>query len=135
MRISDWSSDVCSSDLGFGSTTQVGLTQVLGGSDVCLRTFNSANCTRYLLADLRSDHCRGCCSNPSHAWSGSTLCHWGCYCRILHRYFDHCFFAAWLAPRPRRPCSVCRCVDRAWSFCSLRSEEHTSELQSLMRIP
>src|SRR3546814_18970931 len=99
MRISDWSSDVCSSDLGFGSTTQVGLTQVLGGSDVCLRTFNSANCTRYLLADLRSDHCRGCCSNPSHAWSGSTLCHWGCYCRILHRYFDHCFFAAWLAPR------------------------------------
>src|SRR3546814_8512025 len=79
MRISDWSSDVCSSDL----------------------------------------HCRGCCSNPSHAWSGSTLCHWGCYCRILHRYFDHCFFAAWLAPRPRRPCSVCRCVDRAWSICSL----------------
>src|SRR3546814_1819423 len=81
MRISDWSSDVCSSDLGN--------------------------------VNLRAALCQNCSGNPrrktvcpARVWRRSDA-HAGRLCQGQHQ-----------RPEPRAP----------------RSEEHTSELQSLMRI-
>src|SRR3546814_8821809 len=83
MRISDWSSDVCSSDLGFWPP---------------LKFWGSARITSPRLL---------CPANRISS------------CVIITRGDDGC------APRIRVPVTV---------IFSRRSEEHTSELQSLMRI-
>src|SRR3546814_8789072 len=85
MRISDWSSDVCSSDLGWRRTGR-----------------RRRRCAAGRAADWRDD-ARGCVA----------------------------------APADRAPPRCCRC-DTSVAAASRdgcgRSEEHTSELQSLMRI-
>src|SRR3546814_8180253 len=84
MRISDWSSDVCSSDLRLVRTAAKSIT----------RTAESVSARLYVVADVRSERqYRGC-------------------------YGDLPFLGQGHQPRQRIE----------------RSEEHTSELQSLMRI-
>src|SRR3546814_7015324 len=93
MRISDWSSDVCSSDLGLVCSTS--------------RWSNSPNgIPPFTPAKRRSPN--GHVSMPT------------CFGKLIRR-------AHW--PKVMRSLS-CKTLWRA----GLRSEEHTSELQSLMRI-
>src|SRR3546814_9626559 len=95
MRISDWSSDVCSSDLGRGAGPRPDRTfPVLGGGQLCRRP------ARMAAAPHRTQLCR-------------------------HRGGD--------APAGRG-CIVIRTQDFYRYGETCRSEEHTSELQSLMRI-
>src|SRR3546814_3841647 len=90
MRISDWSSDVCSSDLSATAPwpSRPGEVRI-----------------RMQLAPIRE-------TGPGLLNSGSE------------------FGEAWLLPPAREH----RVPTRSWSIPALRSEEHTSELQSLMRI-
>src|SRR3546814_5840744 len=92
MRISDWSSDVCSSDLRGG---------VLVSSDR-----RAASGRRQALKHGPPCGCPGASAPPLHGRSGRG--------------------AAQMQPAPRR--------DQAMVSSAFRSEEHTSELQSLMRI-
>src|SRR3546814_1502079 len=96
MRISDWSSDVCSSDLLYGR----------GGPDGpsnLRRLFGPYRCPREL--------------RPSHQSQAGRP---ACRCAAFVRGHHHVVSAPSLARRTRQE--------------SGRSEEHTSELQSLMRI-
>src|SRR3546814_9258470 len=97
MRISDWSSDVCSSDL-FWHNGNPG--KGSGSVGACQR-----KCQEYSSLKTMSR----CVSISAVRWSGRAT-------RSLR----------WIAARPR-----CRWLRPA---VSTRSEEHTSELQSLMRI-
>src|SRR3546814_4261443 len=109
MRISDWSSDVCSSDL----------------SCLLIRTFSGAYHSRTAM--------RG------RSYSENAFCSWrrsiapgACRCQPVRRSFFELNQEAHAQREPR-----CRDVIR-WSKCSVavlvfRSEEHTSERQSLMR--
>src|SRR3546814_7010193 len=92
MRISDWSSDVCSSDLGPGLI--LGLAQP----------------GRRLGAGLESDGATTSAFGPRRRSSGSR------------------------AGRPRASGAVARGLGDVLPRGARRSEEHTSELQSLMRI-
>src|SRR3546814_5572715 len=124
MRISDWSSDVCSSDLTVGPRT---------GDEGCPRLATPCPPCRYELA--RSATCSFC--GPGGGDSGDRRRSpklapemWG----LTPGHFAIPFRAR--APLKIRTCSLSR---RAASFARLlkqawRSEEHTSELQSLMRI-
>src|SRR3546814_1009207 len=97
MRISDWSSDVCSSDLPTGSKPPVGQNLVLSSEQI-----------RYCLAeDIRMDGAKSAINNYSD--------------------YDVDRFNAMVADYNSR-CGSFRYRSGA------RSEEHTSELQSLMRI-
>src|SRR3546814_4998156 len=92
MRISDWSSDVCSSDL---------------------------RAIAHTAADDRCPvpHCRSCVADPPAAYRGALR-----RGRRLHTAPD----AHWHARGSDRRCGA--------AMGGLRSDEHTSELQSLMRI-
>src|SRR3546814_6565269 len=96
MRISDWSSDVCSSDLDPGT----GHCGVLDERTRCARTYQP-------LYVLQPDREQG--HGPLHPSAS--------------RNRSHNQFA-----QPGRP------QFRSAQLCFRRSEEHTSELQSLMRI-
>src|SRR3546814_8127326 len=87
MRISDWSSDVCSSDLG--------------------REHDAHLAARHRHVDLG-------------AFEACTQAIGERRCRLAAGLLSHC-----AAPS---------CSRRSWSRGGSRSEEHTSELQSLMRI-
>src|SRR3546814_6774330 len=101
MRISDWSSDVCSSDLPQGHSGE-------------------RDCDR-----------RGAWVHDRDIWTLRPLCEY----RARHQYLPD-----------RRDYGTVQCdsdTARHWRFraydrcgcrCQRRSEEHTSELQSLMRI-
>src|SRR3546814_16629981 len=52
------------------------------------------------------------------------LCDGGCGGQYFHHQTIHCRHCAWIDDGPRAGCHL-----------DFRSEEHTSELQSLMRIP
>src|SRR3546814_9540321 len=94
MRISDWSSDVCSSDLRRPEWAEKRPIATIRPSPRRSRG--------------EGDRRRG--------WSS-----------IITHYGDHYGDSLLNPPNSRRPC--------AWPvFLALRSEEHTSELQSLMRI-
>src|SRR3546814_2947887 len=97
MRISDWSSDVCSSDLHHPSAPDAG--------DCFHWTRLRLPSRRPLKSALRAVSW----NRPKFATVTSTLISW----RI-------CWLLALVRTTPR--------------ICSRRSEEHTSELQSLMRI-
>src|SRR3546814_8567262 len=107
MRISDWSSDVCSSDLAARSYPGK-CSRLVGAaaSDMVVRAYARLGDTRRSHCDRDGgrpgNFCRLCCKRPVSrlAWSG----------------------AHWL------------CNPMVWRFDGWRSEEHTSELQSLMRI-
>src|SRR3546814_2349833 len=111
MRISDWSSDVCSSDLAFAGG--FGLQQALHGSGQIGRP-----------PGLRL-HLEGSSALPEHRWPQPPHC-------LVDR-------AAGAGHR-MNPLQVARhrAQNRyrriALAETAARSEEHTSELQSLMRI-
>src|SRR3546814_4256267 len=104
MRISDWSSDVCSSDLRIGST---GLAALVTKENTIL-----ASARRYA---ERGGHPRLPDTELTHCWLKK------------HRYAIHAIalarrFRPVIEHMPQMPAAPAR------------SEEHTSELQSLMRI-
>src|SRR3546814_3394293 len=101
MRISDWSSDVCSSDLGTAD-------QHRPGADPRCRCQCAGE--RERTWRLRSGDPHGSAEDTGAAWS------------------RHAGWRVALAPRAG-PCRYAAPHGRA-----RRSEEHTSELQSLMRI-
>src|SRR3546814_10156622 len=98
MRISDWSSDVCSSDLLGHAAADRRLHHVLGAVDVGAHAFERVVLgDRHMLQRRRVHHV----VDPAH--------------------------------RHLQPVDVAH-VDRLAMAMRGRSEEHTSELQSLMRI-
>src|SRR3546814_2051622 len=97
MRISDWSSDVCSSDLGFGELFRWLSYQTIGTSTIQSRACAVVARGTYIFA------LPGSTGAVTDAWEG-----------ILASQLDS----------RHKPCN----------FADARSEEHTSELQSLMRI-
>src|SRR3546814_968560 len=110
MRISDWSSDVCSSDLrisdGITSVKTIVMKQTTGrasnGDQSLLNVRDAASFLGLSKSFLDKARIRG--DGPHYLKLGS---------RVLYRTEA---LQSWLAARERR------------------SEEHTSELQSLMRI-
>src|SRR3546814_4377046 len=103
MRISDWSSDVCSSDLGIPDQEQ----------DRANYTVRAPRRPLQIPAGNRLDRARSALAPPKLA----------CPCQRSADAIPA------LACLHRAPCGHCRARPA-----SLRSEEHTSELQSLMRI-
>src|SRR3546814_6718439 len=101
MRISDWSSDVCSSDLG---------AQLPSRYDQCRgrRKQSVRLCRTQFAADRARVEC-GCCRAPDADRRGAE--------RRLRQLRQRDDAQAWPDLQPQH-----------------RSEEHTSELQSLMRI-
>src|SRR3546814_4061422 len=95
MRISDWSSDVCSSDLGNSRTMS---------DTLCATSSKRAGRTRLPVRHLQRMH-----QKRASAFSS----------RSSH---------------PRRSKRHHRQCGSKTALCPQRSEEHTSELQSLMRI-
>src|SRR3546814_8230504 len=96
MRIMDWSSDVCSSDLDF-----------LNGG------FRQTPIALRLLCAFRN--CRQYCVGTTNQFFDTDFNYFA-LCRAAHFLFTFGF------------------VHHERCFASARSEEHTSELQSLMRI-
>src|SRR3546814_6208206 len=103
MRISDWSSDVCSSDLTDGSETSVSLQPLVRINATAERAWAAD----WLVAILRRESIAITPEVKEHLWSAlSSLAS---------------------APAAERTLT-------GLSVLLQRSEEHTSELQSLMRI-
>src|SRR3546814_2256341 len=103
MRISDWSSDVCSSDL-LGNTRErpwVRPKRPLISYEGCWYSRGDSNCRRSALIWVKQ---------PT------------------------VFCACWSASWEKRSIFARRSVPTCGQYGSIRSEEHTSELQSLMRI-
>src|SRR3546814_9976726 len=129
MRISDWSSDVCSSDLDAGvahrGVDQGEQSRVLGGA-IALLVGDDANDP--VVEPRRGPELHGAVkglAGADHRFLGRGLCDMGGQlCATLYK--------------PRR--HVCAMVHRLSHFseqppfnAAVRSEEHTSELTSLMR--
>src|SRR3546814_1678254 len=110
MRISDWSSDVCSSDLS-------------GTDGACVRELA-------LLHDIqhhRCDDARAVAEQSGQRQSGIAIFRTACTRRLASQLPDSLSLkAAVSAP-------LCSPALRSLSAWAGRSEEHTSELQSLMR--
>src|SRR3546814_10165298 len=107
MRISDWSSDVCSSDLANATRTR----SVTCRRDPLGTTVPDGNCSGAKPAASEVAAQYGGCSYSAVHWSGWSA--WSSTC----------------SPTATRVQSAqCRRSDG-----TIRSEEHTSELQSLMR--
>src|SRR3546814_2060133 len=124
MRISDWSSDVCSSDLDF--TAENGATRLWPGS-------NHAAPDSVLSDDLATAAVmpRG----SAVIFLGSTL-HAGGANRSTQsrRGMTISYCQAWLKPWENQWLAYPPEIARTFSPELARSEEHTSELPSLMRI-
>src|SRR3546814_2063380 len=103
MRISDWSSDVCSSDLNWTSSLST-------RTNAPRRGCSSASNIRSKFPASRTSSSCAKASTPSARRVGRSRCR----------------AATSSNSRARRP----DCSSSTWT----RSEEHTSELQSLMRI-
>src|SRR3546814_5667518 len=103
MRISDWSSDVCSSDLAILASSLAGSTSIF----IIFRTPIKSSAQYFLCTHKLLTYCaRNGTHLPLHVW----------------------VLASHLAAHPYSWRSILgSCAQR-------RSEEHTSELQSLMRI-
>src|SRR3546814_7444788 len=118
MRISDWSSDVCSSDLGRGTETKLGDVRVFTRLDNVLRSITAAPRGHYVEGEWQLDDAvRFDVATGREQRLGSIR----------------------IAPEVRPDQFTLSKVDPdGLSFAELsaaiRSEEHTSELQSLMRI-
>src|SRR3546814_2209083 len=120
MRISDWSSDVCSSDLGGGKARRAGLATIKGarGSRAEL-----IGCVGRVERDGHDVTVATSSSNGRYGakWNGGDLLRIG----------DH---RLWVDRRGRlRIKAGTPSSDDDGQALSGRSEEHTSELQSLMR--
>src|SRR3546814_3393291 len=112
MRISDWSSDVCSSDLDRGRAGAVAGHQLAGPS-----------------GRLRYRHHRhqGRCRNPARRARRNQE-------KRKEVVMNDKLELDIPVLLPDLPDAADACLDRLVSTLSKRSEEHTSELQSLMRI-
>src|SRR3546814_5317831 len=126
MRISDWSSDVCSSDLGQTAGPLPRLEQIRVGWNRRRRSTDPVN----LLYPFEVD--RSCCLTICPGGAASYLNNGG---RASQQPGGH---HASSRERRRHPRALpCRCSGgsvRCAGRSHHRSEEHTSELQSLMRI-
>src|SRR3546814_7936013 len=122
MRISDWSSDVCSSDLRFFNPD--------GGEDFTVpkgRSRVGVLARWFLGADERPEWPENVAVQPSkpqmNVQSGEMKAVWVGHATVLEQ-----------AGRLNILTGP-TCTDYACPFPPLRSEEHTSELQSLIHIP
>src|SRR3546814_6082033 len=109
MRISDWSSDVCSSDLGRSPGPGVATRP----SDLS----SGSNVYRHCLSALHI-HVAGAADRPSHLSRGAAAGRESAWIEPME--------VAIADPKQETGASF---LNNFW-----RSEEHTSELQSLMRI-
>src|SRR3546814_6056979 len=121
MRISDWSSDVCSSDLGAGQAHHV---PVAPEDDLFTRHETDAHLGKAARQQFRSpvfghEHA------AAHPGSVGTTTAEAIFATSLITAVDLNGFAAW----PEHPGQ-----DRPLALAEDRSEVDTSELQSLMRI-
>src|SRR3546814_1463333 len=114
MRISDWSSDVCSSDLACRGTARQGEANRGKG---CFPSQNSNLHRQATALNIR----RGHCNNPMARSSDKER-------PFLLMNVQSCLAKAF----SRFPFSIITTLSQNKG--STRSEEHTSELQSLMRI-
>src|SRR3546814_7721302 len=108
MRMSDWSSDVCSSDLDF-----------TGRAFGRIKTFNQE-----LRLSLDTDRFRGLIGANYD------------YANVDDRHQYRIFDASASTPFPDLPpisAAISQALQKTRTY-AVRSEEHTSELQSLMRI-
>src|SRR3546814_6691606 len=115
MRISDWSSDVCSSDLG-DAVLGLRLRQQLAATALARREHRQ-HLPAVLWRALRGRRHRSCGRRSR--------------CALGHHHHDH------LVREARVTLEVLRLDAKLMAAGAerlLRSEEHTSELQSLMRI-
>src|SRR3546814_3996698 len=114
MRISDWSSDVCSSDLDVGKFLRL-FTDLPLDEIARLETLDGAaiNEAKKILANEATAMCRGAEAARAAAETAAQTFEKG------HVSGD--------LPQVAAPAEGLRILD------ALRSEEHTSELQSLMR--
>src|SRR3546814_4914311 len=110
MRISDWSSDVCSSDLIFNYWIK--------GDEIPNSQFRSKRSRASPVQRQRSS-LRSLRSIARSTWKVNLF--------RTYRTFACPILSTWLSSRRLASCTMERCR-------SMRSEEHTSELQSLMRI-
>src|SRR3546814_8182782 len=127
MRISDWSSDVCSSDL-------------VGGTERVNRCVQFQRNVRLAFrvdgVDCRLQ--RGECVQAVHVAQGGGEGFYGC--GLAGQWGGaHDWPPVALAMAARAVCQIELSTDGSMPYvsqtsCSARSEEHTSELQSLMRI-
>src|SRR3546814_4774275 len=124
MRISDWSSDVCSSDLGRARPHHG--RKALQGSD-------GDGCLTGVKVETHAlcDQCGGCNDRPHGGGEHVEMIDVQIRAKLAGAHVGKS--EADSNRRPRRG-SRCRYIDRRISnIDGLRSEEHTSELQSLMR--
>src|SRR3546814_4973675 len=138
MRISDWSSDVCSSDLIGNRGRQIykGGVNVPIGDHAAARIFGGWGKFDGTIKNERTGNYIGG-YDGNYAYGINVLVEptdrlqinlFGMYSRVNNR----------AVPLRQRPTSENNCgSETVWNgttFNTLRSEEHTSELQSLMRI-
>src|SRR3546814_3303875 len=116
MRISDWSSDVCSSDLPFPSI-------VAASRNDPFIDFGRA----HTLAKFWGAHCADA-GEVGHINAQSHLGEWE-----YGQYLLNQLIAIVSDSQPQHPRQSIDSMARARSVEDKRSEEHTSELQSLMR--
>src|SRR3546814_6748890 len=120
MRISDWSSDVCSSDLEDGADCQQPAQQ--------LRPACIARQRRDAFDQLAGDALQGGfegAAGPGGVHGGAPVC---------SRWGTPSIFRTTPAPRHARPSAIAGDSRHPSApVVQARSEEHTSELQSLMR--
>src|SRR3546814_9246616 len=124
MRISDWSSDVCSSDLDEGRQSKADLDRLMTRLETNLETFQTrSKAAHQMTRDYGSEL-------EDHLTDLEQLQKTG---QIVSSLAD---LAKTMLERTRKAeDEMRRSEDEAKSLRrSLRSEEHTSELQSLMRI-
>src|SRR3546814_6933329 len=114
MRISDWSSDVCSSDL---QDLLLDVLRRIGGDDAILHTHRAHHSHGRHVADLRDllEHDRAI----EHRQAEAAVF-------LGHAHSEHAEIGEVLDVLPR---------EDAILVLHHRSEEHTSELQSLMSTP
>src|SRR3546814_5313942 len=110
MRISDWSSDVCSSDLQFDA-------QYIVGGETIFQAVHATGIFRHIAANRACNLAR---------WIGCVI-----EVALLDRLGDRKIGDAGL--HCHQPIFIID-IKHAVELCHARSEEHTSELQSLMRI-
>src|SRR3546814_964666 len=107
MRMSDWSSDVCSSDLFARALDFISSTSAAGGKVLFVGTKRQAQ-------GLIADAARASGQHfVNHRWLGGMLTNWKTISGSIKRL---------------------KTLEEQLSGDTSRSEEHTSELQSLMRI-
>src|SRR3546814_5184335 len=116
MRISDWSSDVCSSDLGLSETDAERL--LSAGS----RTYNQFTYDDQT-DNYQQDHYQAL---YSHQFSSALNANIGLHLTKGRGYYEEL--------KPGEDFSGYGLEDIITGGDTIRSEEHTSELQSLMRI-